>query len=149
MWDNTINMVSNKEKIIPHLKRLGLQHGKMGIKAQDLAIMKHILIDLVKEVMGFDYNESIKKSWNKVLTFYIGTMIQSLKDHQRSSMSLSRISMTQTMSRTNSMDSQTGCQFNCEPYDINDSDDIHKHLTNEVILTCQNSWKLIFINKNG
>eukprot|EP01084_Bolivina_argentea_P031884 58990_1 len=138
MWNTTINLVQNKEEIIPHLKALGLLHGKMGIKPQDLAIMKYILIELVKEVMGFDYNDNIKQSWNKVLTFYIGTMIQSLKEITNSLSYMSNTSINSHISV-----GINGIKSPALQYDINDIDDIQQRLTKEVIFRCQTSWKYI------
>ena len=126
MLNKTINELTHTYALIPFLKKLGVRHYKMGIKPQLLATMKRVILQLIKDILSFNFNHQIKESWNRVLTFIVGIMV-----NEYSNCRLRKGSQVSTPTAT------------YDEYDSNDIDMLENHLTQTVIINCQISWKYI------
>ena len=136
MLDKTINELDHTDALIPFLKKLGARHSKMGIKPQSLALMKRIMLELIKEVLSFNFSNEIKESWNRVLTFIVGMMMM-----EYSNAKLRRTSDLSTT--TSSTDGLMTKPTLMDQYDSNDVEFLDNALTPTVILNCQITWKYI------
>eukprot|EP01084_Bolivina_argentea_P013646 25604_1 len=76
MIGKVLEQLSDIEMLIPFLRSLGAKHVDMGVTPRLLALMKPILITTLEKTLGFSFTDSIKTSWNKVLSFVIGIMVE-------------------------------------------------------------------------
>eukprot|EP01084_Bolivina_argentea_P013647 25606_1 len=140
MLDKTINKLENTDLLVPYLKSIGAKHAKMGIKPQMLALMKKIILELVKEVLSFNFDTKIRNAWQRVMTFIVGMMMMEYNN---------RLKRNNTMSTTESSVSWSGDMFDRptlasrQNYDSNDVQLLETALSPTVILNCQITWRHI------
>eukprot|EP01084_Bolivina_argentea_P193766 332408_1 len=59
MLDKVINQLINTDQLIPYLKEVGKRHALLNIKPQLLALMKKIIMELLKEVLTFTFTKEL------------------------------------------------------------------------------------------
>eukprot|EP01084_Bolivina_argentea_P267925 454950_1 len=76
MIGKTLKQLDDIEMLIPYLKKLGGRHVEMTVGPRLLAMMKPIMVATLRKALGFSFTDAMEASWNKVLSFIIGIMVE-------------------------------------------------------------------------
>eukprot|EP01084_Bolivina_argentea_P013649 25609_1 len=76
MISTVVNQLTDVDNLIPYLKNLGAKHAQMNIAPRTLALMKSILMLLFKQCLGFHFTDELKESWQRIIGFIIGMMME-------------------------------------------------------------------------
>lgn len=71
--------LTNLEKIVPTVQRLGVSHIEYGVKKEHFPIVAEALLYTLEQGLGDDWNDELKEAWTTTYTILADTMIDAME----------------------------------------------------------------------
>lgn len=82
--------IRNPEKIAEPLKKMGGRHQGYGTKAEHYPIIRDVIIYVMAEMAGNQWNDQLTEDWTNALNFVASIMVEGQKEGQKEAQNGSR-----------------------------------------------------------
>ena len=82
MIGTAVRSLSNLEKIVPAVQKLGRSHVDYGVKEEHYGIVAEALLWTLEQGLGEAWNEELKDAWTQAYTILATTMQEAAKEVQ-------------------------------------------------------------------
>ena len=73
---HAVEALDNFDKIVPTLHQLGKKHAAYGAKPEHFPIVRDVLIQTFKEIIGEEFTKEMEAAWFTVINILAATMLE-------------------------------------------------------------------------